>query len=53
MTAWYLLAAESIDERIAALLEAKQRVVDSLVDGGEAAGESLAAELISDYVAAN
>ena len=51
VTAWYLLAAETIDERIAALLEAKQRVVDSLVDGGEAAGESLAAELISDYVA--
>jgi hypothetical protein len=35
VTAWYLLAAETIDERIATLLEDKRHVVDSLTDGGE------------------
>lgn len=52
VTAWYLLAAKSIDERMAALLAEKREVVDSLTDGG-AGGEglSLASELIDGYAA--
>ncbi len=49
VTAWYLLAAETIDERIAALLEAKEAVVDSLTDGGEEVSSTLVAELIGGY----
>ncbi|MBA2763464.1 MAG: DEAD/DEAH box helicase [Thermoleophilaceae bacterium] len=50
--AWYLLAAKTIDERMAALLAEKREVVDSLTDGG-AGGEglSLAGELIEGYAA--
>ncbi len=36
---WYLLAAETIDDQIAALSEAKREVVDSLTDGGAGGGE--------------
>ncbi len=43
VTAWYLLANETIDERIATLLAEKRDVVDSVTDGGTAAGTSLAA----------
>ena len=51
VTAWYLLAAGTIDERIAALLEAKREVVDSLTDGGRGGGESLATAILADYAA--
>jgi SNF2 family DNA or RNA helicase len=51
VTAWYLLAAATIDERIAALLEAKREVVDSVTDGGGGAGESLAAAILGEYAA--
>jgi len=51
VTAWYLLAAGTIDERIAALLEAKREVVDSLTDGCGGGGESLAAAILAGYAA--
>ena len=52
VTAWYLLAADTIDERIAELLEGKRDVVDSLTDGGEDAGTTLVDALVRDYAAA-
>ncbi len=52
VTAWYLLAAKTIDERMAALLAEKREVVDSLTDGGAGGeGVSLASELIEGYAA--
>lgn len=51
VTAWYLLAAGTIDERIAALLETKREVVDSLTDGGSGDGESLAGAILAEYAA--
>ena len=52
VTAWYLLAAGTIDERIANLLEDKRHVVDSLTDGGEAVSGTLVNSLLHDYAAA-
>ena len=51
VTAWYLLAAGTIDERIATLLAEKRDVVDSVTDGGEGGGSSLAEALIGGYAA--
>jgi SWI/SNF-related matrix-associated actin-dependent regulator 1 of chromatin subfamily A len=52
VTAWYLLAADTIDERIAALIDHKRAVVDSVTDGtpsGEAAiVDRLLRELAAD-----
>ena len=53
VTAWYLLAADTIDERIARLLEEKRHVVDSLTDGGEEVSSSLLATLLGDYAGAD
>jgi hypothetical protein len=48
VTAWYLLAAGTIDEDIEALLEAKRAVVDAATDGGAVAdGESILADLLA------
>jgi hypothetical protein len=41
VTAWYLLAANTIDETIAELLEGKRSVVEAVTDGRRASGESL------------
>jgi SWI/SNF-related matrix-associated actin-dependent regulator 1 of chromatin subfamily A len=49
VTAWYLLAAGTIDERIAALLQDKRQVVDSLTDGGEAVSGTLLSSLLDEY----
>jgi hypothetical protein len=49
VTAWYLLAAETIDERIANLLQDKRHMVDSLTDGSEDVNTTLISSLISDY----
>ena len=51
VTAWYLLANETIDERIAALLAEKRDVVDSVTDGGGGTGSSIADALIGGYAA--
>lgn len=54
VTAWYLLAAGTIDEDIEALLEAKRAVVDAATDGTEAAtGESILNDLIARLEAKN
>jgi hypothetical protein len=50
VTAWYLLANDTIDERIATLLAEKRDVVDSVTDGGGGAGSSIAEALIGGYV---
>ena len=50
VTAWYLLAADTIDERIAQLLEDKRHVVDSLTDGGEGVSSTLVDALVTGYV---
>ncbi|MEJ7876313.1 MAG: hypothetical protein WKF62_06600, partial [Solirubrobacterales bacterium] len=49
VTAWYLLATETIDERIAELLAQKRDVVDSATDGGGGTGASIADALIGAY----
>ena len=51
VTAWYLLANETIDERIATLLAEKRDVVDSVTDGGGGTGASIADALIGGYAA--
>jgi len=51
VTAWYLLANETIDERISELLAEKRDVVDSVTDGGGGAGASIADALIGGYAA--
>lgn len=51
VTAWYLLAAGTIDERVVALLESKREVVDSLADGGGGNGGSLASAFLPGHAA--
>lgn len=46
-----LVAAETIDERIAQLLAEKRQVVDSLTDGGEETSPALMSALIRSYAA--
>jgi hypothetical protein len=41
VTAWYLLAAGTIDEQIAELLHSKRRVVDAVTDGRRREGGGL------------
>lgn len=49
VTVYYLLATGTIVERIAALLDSKQRVLDSVLDGRATEEESLLSELIYEY----
>jgi len=46
VTAWYLLAARTIDETIADLLQAKRRVVGAVTDGRRETGEGLVDEVV-------
>ncbi|WP_354698436.1 DNA helicase [Paraconexibacter sp. AEG42_29] len=48
VTAWYLLAAESIDETIAQLLEAKRSTVGAVTDGDRALSGGLVDDLVAD-----
>lgn len=48
VSAYYLLAADTIDERIAALIEHKRAIVASVTDGGQAADESVVDRLLLD-----
>jgi SNF2 family DNA or RNA helicase len=48
VTAWYLLAAETIDERIAALIDYKRAVVGSVTDGSVAAEVAVVDRLLHD-----
>jgi hypothetical protein len=51
VTAWYLLAADTIDERIARLLDDKRAVVDSLTDGTDAPAQALVGALLAELAA--
>ena len=46
VTAWYLLAAKTIDETIAELLQAKRGTVGAVTDGRRDTGEGLVEEVI-------
>jgi len=46
VTAWYLLAAETIDERIAAVVDRKRRLVTAASDGGTVDAVSAVDELL-------
>lgn len=46
---YYLLAENTIEERIAALIDQKQKVLDSVLDGEETDSTSLLSELINQY----
>jgi SNF2 family DNA or RNA helicase len=49
VTAWYILAADTIDERIAAVVERKRRLVRATSDGAVAADDSALDDLL-DWV---
>lgn len=46
---YYLLAEETIEERIAQLLDRKRQVLDSVLDGAQTDDKSLLMELIENY----
>lgn len=48
VTAWYLLAAETIDERIAALIDYKRAVVGSVTDGSAGSEATVIDRLLVD-----
>jgi hypothetical protein len=52
VTAWYLLAADTIDERIAAAIEHKRALVRAATDGEVAEGDGVLAELL-DWLSAD
>jgi superfamily II DNA or RNA helicase len=49
VTAWYLLAADTIDERMAALIDAKREVVGAVTDGVVAVDVSMIDALMESY----
>ena len=46
VTAWYLLAADTIDERIAAVIERKRELVRAATDGASVGQEAVLDELL-------
>ena len=50
VTAWYLLASGTIDERIAALIENKRRIVQSVTDGTPGDDSSAIDAILADYL---
>jgi intein/homing endonuclease len=50
VTAYYLLAKGTIDERIARLQDKKRKVIDAAIDGKVTETESLLTELINEYI---
>ena len=50
VTAWYLLAADTIDEKIAGLIDYKRAVVGSITDGSEGAEQAVVDRLLQDLV---
>lgn len=52
VTAWYLLAANTIDDRIAALIESKRAIVGSVTDGGAGADLPAIDAILADYLTA-
>jgi SNF2 family DNA or RNA helicase len=51
VTAWYLLAADTIDERIAALIDHKRAVVGSVTDGTAGADAAVIDRLLRELAA--
>lgn len=49
VTVYYLLAQNTIEERIAELLDRKRQIVSNILDGVEAEKESLLSEIINQY----
>ena len=47
---YYLLANNTIEERIAGLLDKKQKVLDAVLDGRESDPESMLSELMKSYI---
>jgi SNF2 family DNA or RNA helicase len=48
VTAWYLLAADTIDERIAELIDHKRAVVGSVTDGSAGAEVAVVDRLLRE-----
>jgi SWI/SNF-related matrix-associated actin-dependent regulator of chromatin subfamily A-like protein 1 len=48
VTAWYLLAADTIDERIAALIDYKRALVGSVTDGSAGSEAAVIDRLLVD-----
>ncbi|MCK9250374.1 MAG: DEAD/DEAH box helicase [Solirubrobacteraceae bacterium] len=46
VTAWYLLAPDTIDDDLATVLEHKRRVIDAVVDGHAPEGESVSRAVV-------
>lgn len=46
---YYLLASNTIEEKIAKMIDKKRKVLDSVLDGVDTAQESLLSELIKEY----
>jgi SWI/SNF-related matrix-associated actin-dependent regulator of chromatin subfamily A-like protein 1 len=46
----YLLAVDTIEEKIAKLLDNKRKVLDAVLDGKETEQESLLSELLKEYI---
>jgi len=46
---YYLIASNTIDEKIARMLDSKRKVLDSVLDGKETEQESLLSTLINEY----
>jgi superfamily II DNA or RNA helicase len=53
VTAWYLLAADTIDERMAALIDAKREVVGAVTDGTVPVDASMIDALLESYGKSN
>jgi len=49
----YYLAENTVDQDIADLLEVKQKVIDEILEGGEATGGDITADLVRKIVAKN
>lgn len=52
VTAWYLIATDTIDERIAALIEHKREIVDAITDGKAVADTPAIDAILADYLQA-
>lgn len=50
VTAWYLLAAGTMEEEIAELIDAKRKVVTKVLDGQDVDEESMLSELMKKYI---
>ena len=49
VTAWYLVAPNTVEDRIVSVLDSKQKVISSLVDGKESKSDSTMMEILKGY----